>query len=77
MENFNENFVHFQIINYFKISKGQFLIQGQPIKCADCEKIFQSVICPNCYHLNPFVLIYYSSILNNSLHLGHLGHFIP
>ena len=48
------NCLHCQAINYFKITEGQFLIQGQPIKCANCEDIFQSVICPGCHHLNPF-----------------------
>ena len=48
------NCVHCQAINYFKMEKNQFLIQGQTIKCGACEKLFQSVICPGCHNLNPF-----------------------
>ena len=35
------NSVHSKAINYFKISKRQLLIHGQPIKYTDCKKYFK------------------------------------
>ena len=48
------NCLHCWSMNYFKLDEGKNLIQGQPIKCAECEKEFSSVCCPSCHGLNPF-----------------------